>query len=65
MEVVYTTAPKREADKVYRDPRQFFGPIRAATSVTVEGNYPEIRQAYEALRIPVKRPRKPKTDDTE
>ncbi|UTD55955.1 hypothetical protein [Halomonas sp. MS1] len=51
-----------EQGKNYRNPRHFARPEKA-DSVVVEGDYPEVVKAYEAIKVPVKTvaaPKKPK-----
>lgn len=37
----------------YRNPRYFTTPDKRATSVSIEGNYPDIAEAYEKLGVKV------------
>ena len=53
MEIIYTTRTTGfERGKSYRNPAFFDGkPERGATSVVVEGDWPEIAKAYDAVGI--------------
>lgn len=54
MEFIYTRRTSGfEAGKQYRHPRFFERPDHRATSVVIEGDYPHIRDAYEAADVPV------------
>lgn len=53
MKVIYTDKPGRERGVCYRLLSQFFGVIDGATQVVVEGDAPEIVEAYEAAGIKV------------
>ena len=53
MKVIYTDKPGRERGVCYRHLNQFFGVIDGATQVIVEGDAPEIVEAYEAAGIKV------------
>ncbi|MCG7598877.1 hypothetical protein MHM84_03700 [Halomonas sp. McH1-25] len=54
MELIYSTrASGFEAGKRYRNPDYFDRPERGVDSVVVEGDYPRIVEAYEALNVPV------------
>ncbi|QDC04699.1 hypothetical protein FH041_07050 [Pseudomonas sp. SWI7] len=53
MKVIYTDKPGRERGVCYRLLSQFFGVIDGATQVVIEGDAPEIVEAYEAAGIKV------------
>lgn len=54
MELIYTTRRSGfEPGKHYRNPRYFDRPEQAATSVVLDGDYPNIAQAYKAFNVPV------------
>ncbi|MGN8259509.1 HeH/LEM domain-containing protein [Pseudomonas sp. SMSB3] len=53
MKVIYTNTPGSERGTCYRRLDQFFGVIDGATQVVVEGEAPEIVEAYEAAGIKV------------
>lgn len=53
MKVIYTDTPGRERGVCYRRLSQFFGVITGATEVVVDGDAPEIVEAYEAAGIKV------------
>lgn len=53
MKVIYTKKPIRTLGVVFRDPDIFFGVITKATEVIVEGDYPNIIEAYESVGIKV------------
>lgn len=54
MELIYTRRRTGfEPGKHYRNPRYFDRPEQAATSVVLDGDYPNIAQAYKALSVPV------------
>lgn len=56
MKVIYTENPSKAIDTVYRNPNVFYGVIAKATEVTVEGDYPNIVEAYNAMGIEVNQP---------
>ncbi|BBH12905.1 hypothetical protein [Chromobacterium haemolyticum] len=54
MKLIYTSRTEGfESDGLYRNPSYFQGPEKGVSSVLVEGEWPEIVDAYEALDIPV------------
>ncbi|WP_374419429.1 hypothetical protein [Chromobacterium sp.] len=54
MNLIYTSRTEGfDADGVYRHPRYFQGPEKGVASVLVEGDWPEIVAAYQALEVPV------------
>lgn len=54
MNLIYTSRTEGfEQDGLYRNPLYFQGPEEVASSVLVEGDWPEIVDAYESLDIPV------------
>lgn len=60
MELTYSARKSGfEAGKNYRNPRHFARPEKA-DSVVVEGDYPEVVKAYEAIKVPVKTVAAPK-----
>ena len=57
MELIYTTRSQGfEPGTHYRNPRFFDRPEHGATRVVVEGDYPSIASAYEAVGVAVKTP---------
>ena len=55
MELIYTTRTKGfEPGKKYRNPRFFAGPEKGAKAVVIEGRWPEVEQAYNAIDADVK-----------
>ena len=71
MKVVYTESPGKEKGVCYRLPSPFFGVISAADEVVVEGDYPNIVDAYEGAGVKVTQPKaaakpaaKKETEDT-
>lgn len=55
MELIYTTRTTGfEPGKKYRNPRFFAGPERAAKSVVIEGDWPQVKAAYEKREVDVK-----------
>lgn len=54
MELIYTTRNTDfEQGKQYRNP-QFFDRPEPAKSVVLEGDFPEVKAAYDAIGVPVK-----------
>lgn len=53
MEVVYSDSEERKPGKLYRSTGDFFGVISGATHVTVEGDHPNIVEAYRKAGIKV------------
>lgn len=53
MKVIYTDKPGKERGVCYRLLSEFFGVIGTATEVVIEGEAPEIYDAYEAAGIKV------------
>lgn len=53
MKVIYTKKPIRTLGVVFRDPDMFFGVITKATEVIIEGDYPNIVEAYETAGIKI------------
>lgn len=53
MKVIYTNSPGSERGTCYRRLDQFFGVIDGATSVSVQGDAPHIREAYQRQGISV------------
>jgi hypothetical protein len=65
MKVIYTDKPGIERGVCYRLLSEFFGVIGSATEVVVEGDAPDIFDAYQAAGIRVsdgKEPEAPETD---
>lgn len=54
MNLIYTCRSEGfEPGGHYRNPRYFQGPEKGVASVLVEGDWPEVVEAYQALEIPV------------
>lgn len=53
MKVIYTDKPGKERGVCYRLLSEFFGVIGTAAEVVIEGDAPEIYDAYEAAGIKV------------
>ena len=53
MKVIYTDKPGKERGVCYRLLSEFFGVIGSATEVVVEGDAPEIFDAYQAAGVKV------------
>ncbi|UEH06305.1 HeH/LEM domain-containing protein [Pseudomonas sp. HN8-3] len=65
MKVIYTDKPGKERGVCYRLLSEFFGVIGSATEVVVDGDAPEIFDAYQAVGIQVsdgKEQESPETD---
>ncbi|MHA4967633.1 HeH/LEM domain-containing protein [Pseudomonas extremorientalis] len=65
MKVIYTDKPGKERGVCYRLLSEFFGVIGSATEVVVEGDAPEIFDAYQAAGVKVsdgKEQEAPETD---
>lgn len=56
MKVIYTENPGRDRGVCYRRPKPFFGAISAAEEVIVEGDYPNIVDAYKQIGVEVNAP---------
>ncbi|WP_438455314.1 hypothetical protein [Vreelandella venusta] len=65
MKVVYTESPGKEKGVCYRRPAPFFGVINAATEVEVEGDHPNIVEAYERAGVEVNKPEDSESDRRE
>lgn len=65
MKVLYTDNPGRERGVCYRLLSQFFGVISTATEVVVEGDAPEIVDAYQAAGIKVSDGKEPESAETD
>ncbi|TPL06685.1 hypothetical protein [Mesorhizobium sp. B2-4-11] len=54
MQIVYarTHAPEMEGRK-FQNPRHFTGPVKGATKVYIDGDWPAIAAAYKAANVPV------------
>lgn len=60
MKLIYTTKTTGfEPQNHYRNPLYFDRPEKQATTVVIEGDFPEIVSAYQALGIEVEVPDKP------
>ncbi|OQS32987.1 hypothetical protein [Chromobacterium haemolyticum] len=54
MNLIYTSRTEGfEPGGLYRNPRFFQGPEKGVSSVLVEGDWPEIVEAYRAFEVPV------------
>lgn len=54
MQVVYSRTHTPEMDgRKLQNPRLFAGPVKGATKVYLDGDWPEIKAAYEAAKVPV------------
>ncbi|MGY2256436.1 MULTISPECIES: HeH/LEM domain-containing protein [Pseudomonas] len=65
MKVIYTDKPGKERGVCYRLLSEFFGVIGSATEVVVDGDAPDIFDAYQAVGIKVsdgKEQEAPETD---
>lgn len=65
MKVIYTDKPGKERGVCYRLLSEFFGVIGTATEVVIEGDAPEIYDAYEAAGIKVSDGKEPDTAETD
>ena len=65
MKVIYTDKPGKERGVCYRLLSEFFGVIVTATEVVVDGDAPEIYDAYEAAGIKVSDGREPENAETD
>lgn len=54
MQIVYarTRTPAMDGRK-FQNPRHFTGPIDGVTKVYIDGDWPQIKAAYEAVKVPV------------
>ncbi|UVL16121.1 HeH/LEM domain-containing protein [Pseudomonas atacamensis] len=64
MKVIYTDKPGKERGVCYRLLSEFFGVIGTATEVVIEGDAPEIHDAYEAAGIKVSDGKEPENAET-
>ena len=65
MKVIYTDKPGKERGVCYRLLSEFFGVIGTATEVVIEGEAPEIYDAYEAAGIKVSDGKEPENAETD
>lgn len=65
MKVIYTDKPGKERGVCYRLLSEFFGVIGTATEVVIEGDAPEIYDAYEAVGIKVSDGKEPENAETD
>jgi hypothetical protein len=65
MKVIYTDKPGKERGVCYRLLSEFFGVIGTATEVVIEGDAPEIYDAYEAAGIKVSDGKEPENAETD
>lgn len=65
MKVIYTDKPGKERGVCYRLLSEFFGVIGTATKVVIEGDAPEIYDAYEAAGIKVSDGKEPENAETD
>ncbi|MBP5958531.1 hypothetical protein ICA16_22925 [Pseudomonas anatoliensis] len=65
MKVIYTDKPGKERGVCYRLLSEFFGVIGTATEVVVDGDAPEIYDAYEAAGIKVSDGKEPENAETD
>lgn len=65
MKVIYTNKPGKERGVCYRLLSEFFGVIGTATEVVIEGDAPEIYDAYETAGIKVSDGKEPENDETD
>ncbi|WP_095118675.1 HeH/LEM domain-containing protein [Pseudomonas sp. Irchel s3f10] len=65
MKVIYTDKPGKERGVCYRLLSEFFGVIGTASEVVIEGDAPEIYDAYEAAGIKVSDGKEPENAETD
>lgn len=65
MKVIYTDKPGKERGVCYRLLSEFFGVIGTATEVVVEGDAPDIFDAYQATGIKVSDGKEPENKETD
>ncbi|MCI9875916.1 HeH/LEM domain-containing protein [Pseudomonas atacamensis] len=65
MKVIYTDKPGKERGVCYRLLSEFFGVIGTAAEVVIEGDAPEIYDAYEAAGIKVSDGKEPENAETD
>ncbi|MED7666812.1 hypothetical protein GXB78_06280 [Pseudomonas moraviensis subsp. stanleyae] len=65
MKVIYTDKPGKERGVCYRLLSEFFGVIGTAAEVVIEGDAPEIYDAYEAAGINVSDGKEPENAETD
>lgn len=54
MQIVYSTELVAHLKgSEFKNPRHFLAPVEGATKVFIAGDWPKIRQAYEAVGVPV------------
>lgn len=54
MHLIYTSRTSGFSDgENYRNPKYFTSPDKRATSVSIEGDYPEVAKAYESAGVKV------------
>ena len=65
MKVIYTDKPGKERGVCYRLLSEFFGVIGSATEVVVDGDAPDIFDAYQAAGIKVSYGKEQETPETD
>ncbi|PKH18850.1 MULTISPECIES: HeH/LEM domain-containing protein [Pseudomonas] len=65
MKVIYTDKPGKERGVCYRLLSEFFGVIGSATEVVVDGDAPDISDAYQAAGIKVSDDKEPESKETD
>ena len=65
MKVIYTDKPGKERGVCYRLLSEFFGVIGTTSEVVIEGDAPEIYDAYEAAGIKVSDGKEPESAETD
>lgn len=65
MKVIYTDKPGKERGVCYRLLSEFFGVIGSATEVVVDGDAPDIFDAYQAAGIKVSDDKEQETPETD
>jgi hypothetical protein len=65
MKVIYTDKPGKERGVCYRLLSEFFGVIGTATEVVIDGDAPEVYDAYEAAGIKVSDGKEPENAETD
>ncbi|WP_309086391.1 hypothetical protein [Chelativorans sp.] len=53
-QVVYSTQPVPNMEgRTFKNPRSFLAPVKGATKVYLNGDWPAVKAAYEQIGVPV------------
>jgi hypothetical protein len=53
-QVVYATQRVANLEgRTFKNPRNFLAPVEGATKVYIDGDWPDVKAAYEKIKVPV------------